>query len=74
MKIRERGVIVAYKDSKGYGFVRRADGLADIFFHVSEVDPEAVELVRPNALVEFTVTKDERDRLQACDVDVIAAA
>jgi cold shock CspA family protein len=58
MKIRERGVIVAYKDSKGYGFVRRADGLADIFFHVSEVDPEAVELVRPNALVEFTVTKD----------------
>eukprot|EP00794_Sanderia_malayensis_P019605 gene19605-21537_t len=43
MKVKVQGIISALKDS--FGFVERADVVAEIFFHYSEFDGEVAELI-----------------------------
>ena len=63
----ERGIIKTYLREKGFGFIGR-EGCPDLFFHVSECEPGAAELIQPGVAVEFSVTVDRRGRLQAASV------
>lgn len=46
------GKIVCFDDARGFGFLRDADHLDDLFFHVSEFAGDRKLLV-PGAMVEF---------------------
>jgi cold shock CspA family protein len=69
--MREQGAIKKFVVEKGYGFIGRP-GCADVFFHQSELGSGAVELIREGMHVEFTVAMDERGRLRAVGVEVLA--
>jgi cold shock CspA family protein len=43
--MRERGIIKTYLSEKGFGFIGR-NGAADLFFHISALEPGAAETVR----------------------------
>lgn len=35
----EVGTVKSIIEDRGFGFIRRATGLKDVFFHISELDP-----------------------------------
>jgi cold shock CspA family protein len=61
------GKVATFKPEKGYGFLRRADGEDDIFFHVSDF-----EGIEPSIgqTVEFTIGQ-RRGRPIARDIRLI---
>jgi CspA family cold shock protein len=65
--MREKGIIKAYVTDRGFGFIGRA-GCADIFFHVSEFEPDDIKLIQKGTPVEFTVTTGRDGRPQAANV------
>ena len=54
----EQGVVTSLKDS--FGFIRCVELEEDLFFHISEVNPEASLSIRPGSEVEFQRAKDQR--------------
>jgi cold shock CspA family protein len=62
------GKVATFKSEKGYGFLRRADGEDDIFFHVSDFD----QGIEPSTgqTVEFTIGQ-RRGRPIARDIRLI---
>jgi cold shock CspA family protein len=59
--MREKGIVKKYIEDRGFGFIRRADGKRDVFFHVNQVcaeDPSSIIAV--NSLVEFTVVEEAK--------------
>jgi len=55
--MREKGVVTAFYDQKGYGFIRR-EACADLFFHVHHTLSGVAENVRQGVAVEFEVHTD----------------
>lgn len=69
MAERESGTVKWFNNTKGYGFITRAEG-EDIFVHYSSIRGEGYRSLREGQKVEFSVV-DSGKGLQAQDVIVL---
>ena len=70
MAERERGKVKWFNNSKGYGFIERAQG-DDIFVHYSAIQIEGYRTLKDGQEVEFTVQTGAKG-LQADEVVPVA--
>ncbi len=49
------GTVKWFNSEKGYGFIQRADGGADVFVHYSEIQGNGFRTLDENQRVEFEV-------------------
>jgi cold shock protein len=49
------GTVKWFNAEKGYGFIQRADGGADVFVHYSEIQGQGYRSLEENQKVEFEV-------------------
>ncbi len=63
------GKVKMYDEKRGFGFIKRDDGAADVFLHVSAFEDDAPPLVGDR--VEFLVEADRRGRTCAAEVRLI---
>jgi len=66
MAEREKGKVKWFNNTKGYGFIERAQG-DDIFVHYSAIKAEGYRTLKDGQEVEFTVQQGAKG-LQAEDV------
>lgn len=67
MSERVQGKVKWFNASKGYGFLERPDGEADVFVHFSAIQGEGFRSLEEGQAVEFSVTKTDKG-LQAENV------
>jgi CspA family cold shock protein len=67
MSQRETGIVKWFNDSKGYGFIERDSGQADVFVHFSAIQSEGFRSLSEGQRVEFGVAEGPKG-LQAVDV------
>jgi CspA family cold shock protein len=70
MSAREKGTVKWFNNSKGFGFIARADGSGDVFVHFRAITGDGYRSLEEGQLVEFTVTQGQKG-LQAEDVTVV---
>lgn len=56
---RELGIVKWFKDSKGYGFIKR-DGGGDVFVHFTAIQMDGHKTLERGQRVEFTVVEESR--------------
>ena len=66
------GNIVLFKPDRGFGFLRQADRLSDLFFHASEFAGDRGQL-SVGALVEFSLG-ERKGKIVARDIRLLEAA
>lgn len=59
------GAVRWFNNSKGYGFLGRDDGGADVFMHYSAIVRDGYKTLREGDLVTFDVIQGDRGRPQA---------
>lgn len=67
MSERVKGKVKWFNASKGYGFLERPDGEADVFVHFSAIQGEGFRSLEEGEAVEFSVAKTDKG-LQAENV------
>ena len=67
MSERVKGKVKWFNASKGYGFLERPDGEADVFVHFSSIMGEGFRSLDEGESVEFSVAKTDKG-LQAENV------
>lgn len=65
-----QGTVKWFNAEKGYGFIARNDGGADVFVHYSEIEGHGFRSLEENQQVEFEVTQGQKGP-QASNVRVI---
>lgn len=70
MAEKERGKVKWFNNSKGYGFIERAQG-GDIFVHYSAIQSDGYRSLKEGQAVEFSVSQGAKG-LQAEDVVPVA--
>lgn len=70
MNEREQGRVKWFNNTKGYGFIERAGGAADIFVHYSAIQTDGYRTLKEGQLVEFTPGEGKKG-LQADDVVIL---
>ena len=55
-----RGTVLWFDHRRGYGFLKRADGEADIFVHYTGIDARGYRQLQPDQRVEFTVVAGDK--------------
>lgn len=68
MSERVKGKVKWFNASKGYGFLERPDGEADVFVHFSAIQGEGFRSLEEGEAVEFSVAKTDKG-LQAENVN-----
>lgn len=68
MSGRVQGKVKWFNASKGYGFLERPDGEADVFVHFSAIQGEGFRSLEEGEAVEFSVAKTDKG-LQAENVN-----
>lgn len=66
MSAREQGTVKWFNDSKGFGFIQRANG-EDIFVHFRAIQGEGYRSLKEGQAVEYIVTEGNKG-LQAEEV------
>jgi CspA family cold shock protein len=66
MQTRDRGVIIRFLESRGFGFIKRT-GAPDLFFHVSAFREQRQVPLVPGMELEFEVESSPKG-LRATDV------
>lgn len=66
-----RGVVVNYNSGKGFGFIKSSSFERDLFFHVSEFDPD--EMPVRYMQVAFELKESADGRKSACNIRVLHA-
>jgi CspA family cold shock protein len=69
---RLRGKVAWFNVDKGFGFIERDDGQADLYFHTKALMPGRGQVGRGD-VVEFVI-EQHKGRLRARDVDLIEPA
>jgi CspA family cold shock protein len=64
---RVRGAVKWFNNSKGFGFIGRDDGGADVFVHFSAIAGEGYKSLQENDRVEFEIVEGQKGR-QAANV------
>ena len=64
------GVVVGFKDDRGFGFIRPDDGGGDVFVHARDI-ANADKLNQGQRVSFETVTDEKRGKLRADRVRVI---
>ena len=67
---REQGTCEWFNDSKGYGFIKRANGGKDVFVHFSAIKKSGFKTLREGQEVTFEVVQGDKG-LQAAEVEVV---
>ena len=67
-----KGRVKWFNNSKGYGFITRDDGEADVFVHFSAISGEGYRSLQEGSVVAFEVTQGQKGP-QAVNVTVSAA-
>ena len=67
-----QGKVAWFNNAKGFGFLNRNDGEADVFCHYSAIQAEGYKSLKEGQKVEFEIVKGKKG-LQAEDVRVIGA-
>lgn len=65
----EQGTVKWFNDSKGFGFISRANGSGDVFVHHTEIKSSGFRTLQEGQSVQFEVTKGPKG-LQAENVQV----
>lgn len=65
------GKVKWFNGSKGYGFITRNDGEADVFVHFSTIEGDGYKSLEEGNEVEFEVTQGQKGP-QAANVRVIS--
>jgi CspA family cold shock protein len=63
----EKGTVKWFNDAKGYGFISREGGQADVFVHSSAIEAGGVRSLQEGQQVQFDVVKGPKG-LQAENV------
>jgi CspA family cold shock protein len=71
MSERLTGTVKWFNATKGYGFIGREDGGADIFVHFSAINMEGYKRLREGQQVQFSI-EDGPKGLQAAEVTPVA--
>ena len=66
-----KGKVKWFNGSKGYGFITRDDGEADVFVHFSAIVGEGYKSLEEGNAVEFEVTQGQKGP-QATNVKLIS--
>lgn len=66
-----KGKVKWFNGSKGYGFITREDGEADVFVHFSAISGEGYRSLEEGNEVEFEVTQGQKGP-QATNVKVVS--
>jgi CspA family cold shock protein len=59
------GAVKWFNNSKGYGFLGRDDGGADVFMHYSSIVRDGYKTLREGDVVTFEIIQGDRGRPQA---------
>lgn len=62
------GKVVFFLVKKGYGFISRDDGGADIFFHYSDIGMSGFKVLKKDDCVSFEESLAYNDKLKAINV------
>jgi cold shock CspA family protein len=75
MQVKEPGIIKSYLPDRGFGFLRTAGGIADVFFHFRDCEIDQEDL-RPGMGVVCRVVADLKQpgRWRAVDVALLDAS
>lgn len=60
MAERVQGKVKWFNAGKGYGFLERNNGQADVFVHFSAIQSEGFRTLEENEAVEFTISKTDK--------------
>ena len=70
MATREKGTVKWFNNEKGFGFIKRDNGGADVFVHFSAIKGDGgYRTLQENQVVEFSVTQGQKGD-QASDVTI----
>ena len=64
---RVRGAVKWFNNAKGFGFIGRDDGGADVFVHFSALSGEGYKSLQENDRVEFEIVEGQKGQ-QAANV------
>ena len=57
---RIRGKVKWFNNAKGYGFIGREDGAADVFVHYSSIQSEGYKSLQEGDEVEFEIVQGQK--------------
>ena len=64
------GTVKWFSNEKGYGFIERGNGEADVFVHFSAIDGEGYKSLTEGQRVSFEVVQGDKG-LQASNVEAL---
>ena len=64
----QKGILRSWNDDKGFGFIRRDDGGADCFVHISAVERAGIHALNEGDRLAFDIEVDDRGKYSAVNL------